>query len=167
MFPDFSNKDKVYIHRSLLNTSFNILSFGKSKIWNPTNSYYFSKNKKHCLMKQKRKPVLSSCIWTCVCIGNQMISRAIWNTIKISDYLLIIYMKKFLFMLIDEKISRWLSRRNALVSCKQGKIVPWICHIQGVCLILKQKISLAMCEFLFRDFPVNQFNFKFLHSIST
>ena len=34
-------------------------------------------------------------------------------------------------------------------------------------LIWKQKIWLSICEFLFRDFPVNQFNFKFLHSIST
>ena len=41
------------------------------------------------------------------------------------------------------------------------------CAIQGVRLIWKQKIWLAICEFLFRDFPVNQFNFKFLHSIST
>ena len=38
---------------------------------------------------------------------------------------------------------------------------------QGVLLIWKQKIWLATCEFLFRDFPVNQFNFNFLHSIST
>ena len=35
------------------------------------------------------------------------------------------------------------------------------CAIQGVRLIWKQKIWLAICEFLFRDFPVNQFNFKF------
>ena len=41
------------------------------------------------------------------------------------------------------------------------------CAIQGVRLIWKQKIWLAICEFLFRDFPVNQFNFKFLHSILT
>ena len=41
------------------------------------------------------------------------------------------------------------------------------CAIQGVRLIWKQKIWLAICEFLFRDFPVNQFNFKFLSSIST
>ena len=41
------------------------------------------------------------------------------------------------------------------------------CAIQGVRLIWKQKIWLAICEFLLRDFPVNQFNFKFLHSIST
>ena len=41
------------------------------------------------------------------------------------------------------------------------------CAIQSVRLIWKQKIWLAICEFLFRDFPVNQFNFKFLHSIST
>ena len=33
--------------------------------------------------------------------------------------------------------------------------------------IWKQKIWLAICDFLFRDFPVNQFNFKVLHSIST
>ena len=39
--------------------------------------------------------------------------------------------------------------------------------IQGVRLIWNQKIWMAICEFLFRDFPVNQFNFKFLYSIST
>ena len=39
------------------------------------------------------------------------------------------------------------------------------CAIQGVRLIWKQKVWLAICEFLFRDFPVNQFNFKFLHWI--
>ena len=41
------------------------------------------------------------------------------------------------------------------------------CAIQGVRLIWNQKIWLAICEFLFCDFTVNQFNFKFLHSIST
>ena len=41
------------------------------------------------------------------------------------------------------------------------------CAIQGARLIWKQKIWLAVCEFIFRDFPVNQFDFKFLHSIST
>ena len=41
------------------------------------------------------------------------------------------------------------------------------CVTQGVRLIWKQKIWLTICEFLFRDFPINQFNFKFLHSIST
>ena len=41
------------------------------------------------------------------------------------------------------------------------------CAIQGVRLIWKQKIWLAIYEFLFPDFPVNQFNFKFLYSIST
>jgi len=41
------------------------------------------------------------------------------------------------------------------------------CAIQGVRLIWKQNIWLAICEFLFGDFPVNQFTFKFLHSIST
>ena len=39
------------------------------------------------------------------------------------------------------------------------------CAIQGMRLIWKQKIWLAICEFLFRHFLVNQFNFKFLHSI--
>ena len=39
--------------------------------------------------------------------------------------------------------------------------------IQGVLLIWKQKIWLVICEFLFRDFPVKQFNIKVLHSIST
>ena len=39
--------------------------------------------------------------------------------------------------------------------------------IEGVHLIWKQKIWLAICEFLFCDFPVNQFNFKFLHSTSS
>ena len=41
------------------------------------------------------------------------------------------------------------------------------CAIQGVRLIWKQKIWLTICEFLFRDFPVNQLKFKFLHSILT
>ena len=50
---------------------------------------------------------------------------------------------------------------------QSGKNWAINCAIQGVCLIWKQKIWLAICEFLFREFPVNQFNFKFLHSIST
>ena len=50
---------------------------------------------------------------------------------------------------------------------QSGKNCAMNCAIQGVRLIWKQKIWLAICEFLFRDFPVNQFNFKFLHSIST
>ena len=40
------------------------------------------------------------------------------------------------------------------------------CAIQGVRLIWKQKIWLAICEFLLCDFPVNQFKFKFLPSTS-
>ena len=70
-------------------------------------------------------------------------------------------------MLIDEKISRWLSRRNARVSRNEVKIAPWIAPSRACSWFWKQKIWLAICEFLFRDFPVNQFNFKFLHSIST
>ena len=50
---------------------------------------------------------------------------------------------------ICEKISRWLSRRNTRILRNQGKSVP--------SLIWKQKIWLAICEFLFRDFPVYQF----------
>ena len=50
---------------------------------------------------------------------------------------------------------------------QSGKNCAMNCTIQGVRLIWKQKIWLAICEFLFHDFPVNQFNFKFLHSIST
>ena len=69
-------------------------------------------------------------------------------------------------MLIDEKIARWLSRSNARVSRNQEKIAPWIAPSREG-LDLKQKIWLAISEFLFRDFPVNQFNFKFLLSIST
>ena len=72
---------------------------------------------------------------------------------KSFDYLLIIYVKKFLhadwwknFEMVEQK-ERTQSGKN--------------CAIQGV------QIWLAICEFLFRDFPVNQFNFKFLHSVST
>ena len=50
---------------------------------------------------------------------------------------------------------------------QSGKNCAMNCAIQGVHLIRKQKIWLAICEFLFRDFPVTQFNFKILHSIST
>ena len=51
-------------------------------------------------------------------------------------------------MMIDEKISRWL--RNARVSRRDqsGKN----CAIQGVRLIWKQTIWLAICEFLFHNF---------------
>ena len=50
---------------------------------------------------------------------------------------------------------------------QSGKNCAMNCAIQGVHLIWKQKIWLAICEFLFCDFPANQFNFKFCHSIST
>ena len=70
-------------------------------------------------------------------------------------------------MLIDEKISRWLSRRNARASRNEVKIAPWIAPSRACSWFWKQKIWLAICEFLFCDFSVNQFNFKFLHSIST
>ena len=50
---------------------------------------------------------------------------------------------------------------------QSGKNCAMNCAIQGVRLIWKQKIWLAICEYLFRDFPVNQFNFNFLRSIST
>ena len=40
------------------------------------------------------------------------------------------------------------------------KICAMNCAIQGVRLIWKQKVWLVICEFLFPDFPVNQFNFK-------
>ena len=49
---------------------------------------------------------------------------------------------------------------------QSGKNCAMNCAIQGARLISKQKIWLAVWEFLFRDFPVNQFNFKFLHSTS-
>ena len=50
---------------------------------------------------------------------------------------------------------------------QSGKNRAMNCAIQGLHLIWKQKIWLAISEFLFRDFPVNQFKFKFLHLIST
>ena len=63
---------------------------------------------------------------------------------------------------IYEKISRWLSReRTRITQSRKNCAMNWA--IKGVRLIWKQKIWLAICEFLFRDFPVNQFNFKFLH----
>ena len=68
---------------------------------------------------------------------------------KSFDYLLIIYMKKF---------------RDGWAEGTQSGMN---CAIQGVRLIWKQKIWLAICEFFFRDFPVNQVNFKFLHSTSS
>ena len=48
---------------------------------------------------------------------------------------------------------------------QSGQNCAMNCAIQGVRLIWKQKIWLAICEFFFRNFHVNQF--KFLHSIST
>ena len=50
---------------------------------------------------------------------------------------------------------------------QSGKNCAMNCAIQGMRLIWNQKIWFAICEFLFRNFPVDQFNFKFLHSIST
>ena len=50
---------------------------------------------------------------------------------------------------------------------QSGKNCAMNCAIQGVRLIWQQKIWLAICEYLSRDFPVNQFNFNFLRSIST
>ena len=85
---------------------------------------------------------------------------------KSFDYLLIIYIKKFLhadwwknFEMVEQK------ERTRIT--QSGKNCAMNRAIQGVRLIWKQKIWLAICEFLFCDFPVNQFNFKFLHSIST
>ena len=40
---------------------------------------------------------------------------------------------------------------------QSGKNCAMNCAIQGMRLIWKQKIWLAICEFLFRNFPVNQF----------
>jgi len=48
---------------------------------------------------------------------------------------------------------------------QSGKNCTMNCAIQGVHLIWKQKIWLTICEFLFRDFPVNQFNFNFVHCL--
>ena len=82
---------------------------------------------------------------------------------KSFDYLLIIYMKKFLhadwwknYEMVEQK------ERTRIT--QSGKNCAMNCAIQGVHLIWKQKIWLAVYEFLFRDFPVNQFNFVFLHS---
>ena len=44
---------------------------------------------------------------------------------------------------------------------QSGKNCAMSCAVQGVRLIWKQKIWLAICELLFRDFPVNQFNQSF------
>ena len=65
-------------------------------------------------------------------------------------------------MLIDE-VFKMVEQKERTRITQSGKN----CAIQGVHLIWKQIIWLAICEFLFRDFPVNQLNFKFLHSIST
>ena len=79
---------------------------------------------------------------------------------KSFDYLLIIYTKKFLhadwwknFEMVEQKERTRITR--------SGKNCAMNCAIQGVRLIWKQKTWLPICEFLFRDFPVNQFNFKF------
>ena len=58
-------------------------------------------------------------------------------------------------------------QKKSMRIMQSGKNCAMNYAIQGVRLIWKQKIWLAICEFLFRDFPVNQFNFKFLNSIST
>ena len=70
-------------------------------------------------------------------------------------------------MLIDEKNFEMVEQRERTRITQSGKNCAMNCAFQGVHLISKQKIWLAICEFLFCDFPVNQFNFKFLHSIST
>ena len=49
---------------------------------------------------------------------------------------------------IHEKISRWLSRRKRTRITQSGKNCAINCAIQGVRLIWKQKIWLAICEFL-------------------
>ena len=72
---------------------------------------------------------------------------------KSFDYLLITYMQKFRDV--------WAEGMHAYHAVREKL------RFQGVRLIWKQTIWLAISEFLFRDFPVNQFNFKFLHSIST
>ena len=76
---------------------------------------------------------------------------------KSFDYLLIIYMQKFRDGWAEGTHTYHAIRENCAMNCA----------IQGVRLIWKQKIWLAICEFLFRNFPLNQFNFKFLHLIST
>ena len=50
---------------------------------------------------------------------------------------------------------------------QSGRNCTMNCAIQGVGLIWKPETWLALCEFLFCDFPVNQFSFKFLHAVST
>ena len=81
-------------------------------------------------------------------------ASAIWGLWKIYKCLFIPNCtRKIMSLLINniyEKVLRCLSRR------KQKKN----CAIQGVRLIWKQKIWLAICEFLFREFCVNQFNFN-------
>ena len=74
------------------------------------------------------------------------------------------YMKNFLhadwrknFEMVEQK------ERTGIQQSGKNRAMNYA--IQGVRLIWKQKIWLAICEFLFRDFPVNQFNFKFLHCL--
>ena len=59
-------------------------------------------------------------------------------------------------MLIDEKSSRWLSRRNARVSGNQGKIAPWIAP-SGACAWFENKRF---------DWPSVSFSFATLLSIN-
>ena len=101
----------------------------------------------------------------CIFKGNHMISSAInfsktdkilrtcrasaiWGLWKIYRCLFIPNCtRKIMWLLINniyEKLLRWLSRRNAHIWCNQTKN----CASQGVRLIWKQKIRLAICEFL-------------------
>jgi len=68
------------------------------------------------------------------------------------DYLLIIYKQKFQY--------DWAEETHVYHEIREKL------HHPGR-VIWKQKIWLAICDFLFRNFPVNQFNFKVVHSIST
>ena len=73
-----------------------------------------------------------------------------------------IYMKKFLHADCWKNFEMVEQRERTRIT-QSGKNCAMNCAmIQSVRLIWKQKIWLAVCEFVFRDFPVNQFKFKFL-----
>ena len=117
-----------------------------------------------------------------VSIGNHMISNktnkiararrasAIWGLWKMYKCLFIPNCsRKIMWLLINnihEKISRWLSRRNARVSRSQEKLHQQLRH-KGVRLIRKQKIRLAISEFLWSLTNQNAWSVTSLHWINS
>ena len=74
--------------------------------------------------------------------------------------------RKIIWLLVNNNFEMVKQKERTRIT-QSGKNCAMNCAIQVKLLIWKKKIWLAICEFLFSNFPVNQFNFKFLHSVST